>query len=104
MIAGTDATSAAVGPVLAGLLVAGAGFATLDARAPIPTIGAVDPGVAGIDNLRMEVVWHPPYYTVHGTEAEQSLGEAASHGSIRASPTDMREVEIPDPIPFTVSE
>lgn len=91
------------------------------------------PGEEGNPMGRVKILWHAPYYTVHGTEAEHSLGEAASHGSIRvsnpvvmelaevvmecggasrsaawyqevrASPMDMREVEIPDPVPFVVS-
>lgn len=92
-----------------------------------------DPGEEGNPMGRAKILWNPPYYTVHGTEAEHSLGEAASHGSIRvsnpvvkelaelvmecggasrsqqwydevrASPADMREVAIPEPIPFLVS-
>lgn len=92
------------------------------------------PGEEGNPMGRAKILWNPPYYTVHGTEAEHSLGEAASHGSVRvsnpvvmelaelvmecggaprddgwyqevrASPTDMREVEIPDPIPMVVRD
>lgn len=92
------------------------------------------PGEAGNPMGRAKILWSAPYYTVHGTEAEHSLGEAASHGSIRvsnpvvmalaelvmecggaarpgawyrdvkASPSDMREVPIPDPIPFAVRD
>jgi len=93
-----------------------------------------EPGEEGNPMGRAKILWNPPYYTVHGTEEEHSLGEAASHGSIRVSnpvvrelgelvmkcggasrgaawyretwesPTDMREVPIPDPIPFIVRE
>jgi murein L,D-transpeptidase YcbB/YkuD len=93
-----------------------------------------DPGEPGNPMGRAKILWNAPYYTVHGTEAEQSLGEAASHGSVRvsnpvvkelgelvmecggaardeswyrevrASPTDMREVPLPEPIPFTVRD
>jgi hypothetical protein len=93
-----------------------------------------DPGEDGNPMGRAKILWNPPYYTVHGTEAEESLGRAASHGSVRASnpvvmalselvmecgaaprdpawyadvrasPRDMREVTIPEPIPFTVRD
>jgi lipoprotein-anchoring transpeptidase ErfK/SrfK len=91
-----------------------------------------DPGEESNPMGRAKILWNAPYYTIHGTEAEHSLGEAQSHGSVRvsnpvvkelaelvmecggaprgeawyeevrASPTDMREVEIPDPIPLAV--
>jgi lipoprotein-anchoring transpeptidase ErfK/SrfK len=93
-----------------------------------------EPGEEGNPMGRAKILWKAPYYTIHGTEAEHSLGEAQSHGSVRvsnpvvkelaelvmecggaarsdawyeevrASPTDMREVEIHEPIPLEVRD
>jgi lipoprotein-anchoring transpeptidase ErfK/SrfK len=82
---------------------------------------------------RARLVFEPPY-SIHGTEALESLGTAASHGSIRVAndvvielgamvmeyggadrdrawlegvlddPTTMREVPIPDPVPIVIRD
>lgn len=93
-----------------------------------------DPGEEGNPMGRAKILWNPPYYTVHGTNDEPSLGQAESHGSIRVSnptvrelgelvmecggaprstawyqdtwdsPTDKREVGLSDPIPLVVRD
>lgn len=79
---------------------------------------------------RVRMIYQAPY-SIHGTDDLESLGRAASHGSVRmanddiielarrvmehggasrpdewfdailASPTEMREVPLPDPVPLT---
>jgi len=82
---------------------------------------------------RARLIFKPPY-SIHGTEALESLGTAASHGSIRVAndvvkelgamvmeyggadrdrawlervlddPTTMREVPIPNPVPIVIRD
>ncbi len=89
------------------------------------------PGEEGNPMGRVKMIFNPPY-TVHGTEVTSSLGKAASHGSIRmgnrdamdlarrvmehggasrsdawyndviASPHDLRQVSLPNPVPIRV--
>jgi murein L,D-transpeptidase YcbB/YkuD len=92
-----------------------------------------EPGEEGNPMGRVRIIFHRPY-TIHGTEALESLGTAASHGSVRisnpdgievarrvmefggaerseawieetlADPTTMREVAVPDPIPIEIRD
>lgn len=89
------------------------------------------PGEPGNPMGRVKMIFKPPY-TIHGTTAVESLGKAASHGSIRLSnrnamnlarrlmehggahrsdawytevirsPRDLRQVRIPNPIPLQI--
>jgi lipoprotein-anchoring transpeptidase ErfK/SrfK len=82
---------------------------------------------------RVRMIYRAPY-SLHGTDALESLGEAASHGSIRvanetimelarmvmahggaerseewfegaiADPEEMREVALPDPVPLVIRD
>jgi lipoprotein-anchoring transpeptidase ErfK/SrfK len=91
------------------------------------------PGAAKNPMGRARLVFNPPY-TVHGTKENDSLGDNVSHGSIRvansavlqlgrlvmeaggapqpesfyqqvaANRTSMRQVDIPNPIPITVTK
>jgi lipoprotein-anchoring transpeptidase ErfK/SrfK len=91
------------------------------------------PGEPGNPMGRARLAFNPPY-TIHGTEAMESLGTAASHGSIRVAndvairlgkmimeyggaprdevwvervledPTTMRSVSIPEPVPIRVRD
>ena len=91
------------------------------------------PGAAKNPMGKARLVFNPPY-TVHGTKEAASLGDNVSHGSIRvantavvelgrlvmeaggaaqpesfyqqvaANPTAMRQVDIPNPIPISVTK
>lgn len=92
-----------------------------------------EPGEPGNPMGRARLMFNPPY-TIHGTEALESLGQPASHGSIRVAndvaielgkmimafggadrdaewvdqvlqdPTTMRSVSIPRPVPIRVRD
>ncbi len=91
------------------------------------------PGAPGNPMGRARLVYNPPY-AIHGTEELESLGQAASHGSIRVAnevaielgrllmeeggaprdeswhqevldnPTDMRQIDLPNPVPIRVRD
>jgi len=51
-----------------------------------------EPGSAGNPMRTVKIFFQEPDYYIHGTNATETLGEAASHGCLRMDPDDAAEV------------